>query len=315
MQLVTVDQCGGTVGAILSDGSILDLRRFARKETLEQWLPSTMIGLLEGGEPALALVRAMIERAEAGDLAQLSASHAILAADTPLLAPVPEPRLLLAVGLAYKSHLAEMAGTPAPPHPTAFLKSPASIAGPDAPLRLPPQADAHVDFEGELALVFGRHCHNVDAGEALACIAGITVANDFSARDWVKPVWEAKQPWEARLTWEVNVMGKQFPGFTALGPALTLMPGLAGVEDLRLSTRLNGELMQDALISDMIFPLGEVVAHFARWYSFRPGDVILTGTPAGVGIGRKPPRMLGAGDRIEVSIDTVGRLATPVVAA
>ncbi len=276
-----------------------------------------MIPLLRGGRQGLDVVRAMVERHTAHTPDEHAAAleqGEVLAAGTRLLAPVPNPGLILAVGLNYHSHLKEMAGTPQPAHPSAFLKSPASVSHPNARLHLPAQAPHQVDYEGELAVIFGRACYQVSAGDALDYVAGYTVANDLSARDWVKPVWEARQPWEARLTWEVNIMGKQLPGFTALGPDLLTVEEVPDASAMRLTTILNGNVMQDALVSDMIFPIGEQIAHFSRWYAFQPGDVLLTGTPAGVGVGRKPPVFLREGDSIEIRIEPIGTLTTHCIA-
>jgi 2-keto-4-pentenoate hydratase/2-oxohepta-3-ene-1,7-dioic acid hydratase in catechol pathway len=217
---------------------------------------------------------------------------------------------MVAAGLAYRSHLAEMANTPAPAHPTAFMKSPASISGPEEKVSLPTLAREHVDYEGELACVFGRTCYNVPASEALSYLAGYTAANDLSARDWAKSVWAATAPWDARITWEVNIMGKQFPGFTALGPVLTTTDEIPDPSLLKLRTTVNGQVMQAAPVSDLIFPIPEVISYLSRWYEFAPGDVLLTGTPAGVGIGRKPPVFLKEGDVVSVEIDRIGCLTT-----
>jgi 2-keto-4-pentenoate hydratase/2-oxohepta-3-ene-1,7-dioic acid hydratase in catechol pathway len=308
---------GGDVGAELRSGERLALRGAARAGTAEAWLPASLPALLSAGEEGLTLARRIVERVEGLDLAsldELRAQGALRPAGAALAAPV-QPRLIVAAGLAYRSHLAEMAGTPAPPHPTGFLKSPHSVTGPRAVLRLPPQAREQVDYEGELALVFGRLCHGVSAAEAMRCVAGVTVANDLSARDWVRDVWSAETPWEARRTWEVNLMGKQFDGFTPLGPVLLTLDEVPRLEDLRLLTRLNGRVVQDAPVGDLIFPLAETVAHFARWYRFEPGDVLLTGTPAGVGAGRKPPLFLRDGDLVEVEVAPVGCLANRIAAA
>jgi acylpyruvate hydrolase len=316
MLLVTIDDApGGSAGAQLASGEILHLGRAAESGTIEAWLPSSVMGILVGGPEGLAVAERLAARHEAMGQASLTpkrAQGALLPPDTRLLAPVPSPGMILAAGLAYRSHLAEMSGTPTPTHPTAFLKSPSSISGPGATVTLPPQAPDHVDYEGELAIVIGRGCHAVDAEAAMQCIAGYTIANDLSARDWLKEVWAAEKPWQARQTWEVNIMGKQLPGFTALGPAIATVGRINDPNPLRLVTRVNGAMMQDASISDMIFPIGETIAYFSRWYRFRPGDVLLTGTPAGVGVGRKPPVFLRAGDRVDVSIDRIGTLTTHV---
>lgn len=314
MQLVTIDDVpSGSAGARLRSGEILHLARAATPESLEAWIPGSLIEILEGGREAIDLIRGVVERVERLSETQrdgLRNRATLLPGRTPLRAPITRPSLIVAAGLAYRSHLAEMANTPAPAHPTAFLKSPTSISGPDAKVLLPLRAKEHVDFEGELACVFGRSCHNVAASEALTYLAGYTAANDLSARDWAKSVWAATAPWDARITWEVNIMGKQFPGFTALGPVLTTTDDIPDPAELKLCTRVNGQVMQSAPVSDLIFPIAEVISYLSQWYQFRPGDVLLTGTPAGVGIGRKPPVFLKEGDVVSVDIDRIGSLTT-----
>ncbi len=312
MKLVTLNLgTHGQLGALLPGGELLHLGRAAVQGSLEAWLPNSVRGVLEAGEEGLAIARRIVARAGAADNAgqeALRRSGALLPGDSPLLAPVPDARLVLAAGLAYKSHLAEMSGTPTPTQPTGFLKSPHSIGHPGAAISLPIDAPDMVDYEGELALVFGRRCHRVSAQDAMACIAGCTVANDVSARDWVQAVWSAESPWQARQTWEVNIMGKQFPGFTALGPCLTTLDELQSIPALRLTTRLNGSVLQSAPISDLIFALEDTIAHFSRWYEFLPGDILLTGTPAGVGVGRKPRLFMKHNDVVEVEIEGIGCL-------
>lgn len=312
MKLLTIDNIpGGTPGVLLANGDILNLRLAGRGGSLERWLPSSVRGILQAGPEGLAVVRGIVERIEALDAAQrdsLRRRGVISGAETLLLAPLPEPRLIVAAGLAYRSHLAEMSGTPPPPHPTGFMKSPHSITGPNEPVQLPPQADSHLDYEGELAVVFGRSCHAVSPDSAMEYVAGYCVANDLSARDWVREVWSAQTPWDARRTWEMNIMGKQFSGFTPLGPVLLTADEVPDPGELRIVTRLNGRVLQDAPVSDLIFSLAETIAWFSRWYRFEPGDVLLTGTPAGVGVGRKPPLFMTDGDLVEIEIDRIGTL-------
>ena len=314
MQLVTIDNVpGGSPGARLRSGEILHLARASTAGTLEAWLPASIMGILDGGPAALEVIRRMIDRVEtlSGDQrAHLRDDGAVLPPATQLLSPIPNPRLIVAAGLAYKAHLAEMAGTPAPAHPTAFMKAASSLSAPNARVGLPPQADSFVDYEGELACVFGRHCHNVPAETALSYLAGYTIANDLSARDWAKATLAATDPWVARLTWEVNIMGKQLPGFTALGPVLTTVDEIPDPSALHLTTRLNEKVMQSASVSDLIFPIAETISFLSRWYTFQPGDILLTGTPAGVGIGRKPPVFIHSGDTVAVSVDRIGTLTT-----
>lgn len=313
MQLVTIDDTRtGSVGAKLTSGEILHLGRAARSGCIEAWLPNTVRELLEAGDDGLEVARTIVDRAERaqGREREELLERGALRTTAPLLPPIPNPSLIVAAGLSYRSHLQEMAGTPSPPHPTAFLKSPTSVSAPGKVVRLPPQASTCVDYEGELACVFGKTCHNVAEEDALSYLAGYTAANDVSARDWVGAVWSAEKPWEARLTWEVNIMGKQMPGFTPLGPVLTTVDDIPDPSALRLSTRVNGQTVQDAPVSDLIFSIPRMIAHFSRWYTFRPGDVLLTGTPAGVGVGRRPRLFMKDGDLVEVQIDRIGTLAT-----
>ncbi|WP_394839063.1 fumarylacetoacetate hydrolase family protein [Pendulispora rubella] len=318
MKLVTIDSVrGGAPGALLASGEVLHLGKAARAEGLEAWLPSTMRALLAGGVEGANVVRRILSRVDSAsedEKCALRARGIITDARTPCLAPVPDPSLILAAGLSYRSHLREMHGTPAPPHPTAFLKAPSSVAAPESSLRLPPQAPNCVDFEGELACIFDRPCHHVSREDALSYVAGYTAANDISARDWVGGVWSATEPWPARLSWEVNIMGKQMPGFTPLGPVLTTADEIPDPRDLQLVTRVNGVIMQSAPVSDLLFELAEMIAHFSHWYTFQPGDVLLTGTPAGVGVGRTPRAFLRAGDIVEVEISQIGILRTHIAA-
>ncbi|MBC2662773.1 fumarylacetoacetate hydrolase family protein [Novosphingobium flavum] len=312
MKLITIDDVpGGSPGAMLDNGEMLHLRRSAREGTIEAWLPGSVAAILAAGPEGVEAAAGIAKRAEALDedgRARLRSNGALLPATMRLLPPIPRPGLIVAAGLAYRSHLEEMSGTPAPPHPTGFMKSPTSLSATGQTLLLPRGATERVDFEGELAIIFGRHCHDIAEDEAFDYVAGYAVANDFSARDWVEAVWQATAPWEARLTWEVNIMGKQMPGFTALGPCIVTKDDIPDPTALRLTTEINGKVMQDALVSDLIFPLARSIAHFSRWYSFAPGDVLLTGTPAGVGVGRKPQVFMRDGDEIEVRIDRIGAL-------
>jgi acylpyruvate hydrolase len=312
MKLVTIDNTAqGSAGAVLRSGEILHFGKAAQPGTVETWIPASIRAILEAGDQGMALVRQLVERVQAATPAvhgALREQGALLPAQTRLLAPVPNPRLIVAAGLAFKSHLAEMAGTATPPHPTAFMKSVHSVVGPEAILQVPSHASAHVDYEGELAVVFGKTCHRVSQADALSHVAGYCAANDVSARDWVRAVWSATEPWQARLTWEVNIMGKQFDSFTPLGPVLTTVEEIADINTHRITTRLNGAVMQHAPISDLIFPLAQSIAYFSNWYTFHPGDVLLTGTPAGVGVGRKPPVFMQPGDVIEIEVDGIGVL-------
>jgi acylpyruvate hydrolase len=319
MKLVTIDEGPhGTPGAILKSAEILRFARAADSGTLEAWIPETLRALLEAGKAGLSIVQELVDRVEAASDAErskLRAAGALTAStNTRLLTPIPEPRLIVCGGLNYHSHLKEMSGTPPPPRPTGFIKIASSITGPDAPINVPAQAPDMVDWEGEVACVIGRRCHNVAAADAMDYIAGYTVVNDISARDWVSDSFRATAPWDARLTWEVNIMGKQFAGFTAVGPVIVTADEIRDPNDLALQTRLNGEIVQNGNTSDVVFDFAASIAFYSRWYTFQPGDMISTGTPAGVGVGRKPPRFMRVGDTIEVEVSRIGVLRNTLVA-
>ena len=318
MKLVTIAEGpNGTPGALLESGEVLRFAGAAKAGTLEAWIPDTLRALLGAGSAGLATVRGLVERVEASptEAEALRNSGALTpSATTRLSTPVSEPRLILGAGSNFRSHLKEMAGSPVPPHPTGFAKVISSLPGPDAPVAIPAQCPGMVDWEGEFACVIGRVCHNVREQDAMEYVAGYTIVNDISARDWVGEVFAAVTPRDARLTWEVNVMGKQFPGFTAIGPVIVTSDEIANPNDLVLETRLNGEVVQHVNTGDVVFDFAASIAYFSRWYTFLPGDIITTGTPAGVGVGRKPPRFMQAGDTVEVEVSGIGVLRNKLTA-
>lgn len=221
-----------------------------------------------------------------------------------LLAPV-DPRAILCIGVNYRRHALEF-GTPIPQRPVLFMKPPAALQHPGAAIELPTAlASAQVDYEGELAVVIGRTCKNVQRDEALACVLGYTCANDVSARDW------QKRPELGGGQW---CRGKSFDTFAPLGPVLVTPQELPDPNALGLRTWLNGALVQDAHTSDMIFAVADLIAFLSGSSTLQPGTVILTGTPSGVGMAADPPRWLRPGDTVAVEIEGLGRLENPVVA-
>jgi 2-keto-4-pentenoate hydratase/2-oxohepta-3-ene-1,7-dioic acid hydratase in catechol pathway len=221
-----------------------------------------------------------------------------------LLAPV-DPRAILCIGVNYRRHALEF-GTPIPQRPVLFMKPPAALQHPGAAIELPTAlASAQVDYEGELAVVIGRTCKNVQRDEALACVLGYTCANDVSARDW------QKRPELGGGQW---CRGKSFDTFAPLGPVLVTPQELPDPNALGLRTWLNGALVQDAHTSDMIFAVADLIAFLSGSTTLQPGTVILTGTPSGVGMAADPPRWLRPGDTVAVEIEGIGRLENPVVA-
>jgi acylpyruvate hydrolase len=216
------------------------------------------------------------------------------------LAPVvPRPGKILCVGLNYAPHIREM-GRDLPEHPTLFAKYPEALIGPNDPLVLPEASDA-VDWEAELALVIGARVRKADEDEAAAAIAGFTVCNDVTVRDWQ---YRTKQ-------W---LQGKTFEATTPLGPLLVTPDELPGGTrpELAIRTIVGGEKMQEANTSELVFDPVALVRYVSTILTLQPGDVIATGTPGGVGHAHRPPRYLAAGDLLVTEIDGIGRCENTV---
>lgn len=218
-----------------------------------------------------------------------------------LLAPVV-PSSLLCMGLNYRKH-AEETGLYLPTYPMVFMKSPSSLLDPGQAIQLPRHLRSDkVDYEAELAVVIGRRCKNVSRENALDCVLGYTCANDISARDWQKEKGGGQ-----------FCRAKSFDTFCPLGPCLVTPdeitdPGVLGIRGI-----LNETVMQNSNTSDMVFDVPSLIAFLSGSSTLMPGTVILTGTPAGVGMAQKPYRWLKPGDTFGVEIDGIGILSNPVV--
>jgi acylpyruvate hydrolase len=217
---------------------------------------------------------------------------------TALAAVVPHPEKIFCAGLNYRRH-AEEAGLEIPEFPTLFSKHWRTLIGPTDQLVLPANSD-RVDWEGELGVIVGRPCRMVGVEEAAAAIAGYTVINDISMRDWQRRT----------LQWH---QGKNFEASTPVGPHLVTLNELDDPEGLRLTTSLDGETVQDSSTADLIFSAPELVAYISQFITLVPGDLIATGTPSGVGGARKPPVFLSSGQTLRTEIADVGQIVTPVV--
>ncbi|MCH8528274.1 MAG: fumarylacetoacetate hydrolase family protein [Kiritimatiellae bacterium] len=217
------------------------------------------------------------------------------------LPPVPAP-VVFAIGVNYRAHAEEM-NQPFPSHPVVTMKNPAAVTAHLSPVMLPRfLASDQVDYEVELAVVIGKRCKNILPENALDYVAGYTVANDISARDWQK-IYSGGQ-------W---VKGKSFDTFCPLGPVLVTPDEIPDPDNLPMGMDLNGERMQASNTADMIFSVRELIAFLAGSTTLLPGTVILTGTPPGVGAARKPPVYLKTGDRLLTWIDGIGVLENPVL--
>jgi acylpyruvate hydrolase len=281
MRFVTID---GRIHALT--GAFEDAGTRAIDLAQHSWLPAEPAAFFAaGGLDAAAQVIADVARSEGVAL------HGVT------LDPiVPQPRMVWAVGLNYRAHAAET-GRPLPEFPTLFVKSPGSVIAHEQDIVVPPHV-REPDYEGEVAVVIGRVARDVGEDDALAHIAGVTVAHDVSARD--------HQFVTGQFSWS-----KSFDTFCPIGPAL-VTPDEVDVSALPLETRLNDEVVQSSNTSDLVFSIPKLVAWISQGLTLVPGDLILTGTPDGVGAARTPPRFLRDGDVVDISVGGVGTLRNRV---
>ncbi|HEY2337251.1 MAG TPA: fumarylacetoacetate hydrolase family protein [Burkholderiales bacterium] len=264
-------------------------------------LPATIKGILEAN--ALSRVRKLIK----------SRKHRIPRKKARLLPPIQNPALLLSVGMNYHEHLEEMK-TPVPEKPAAFTKSVASIIASGQPIVLPPAHPGMVDWEGEFTVVIGKAGHRIPAAKALDHVAGYTIANDVSARDWVAPIFASAGVMGPIHAWEHNLLGKMMPTFCPMGPCIATKDEVPDPDNVQIVTRLNGTVMQDANTDDLVFSVVKLIEYYSQFYRFLPGDCITTGSPSGVGYGRNPKVFMKPGDTISVEVKGVGILSNPVKA-
>jgi len=256
-------------------------------------LPATLAGLLKAGPAAMEKAKAAVAAAT---------GNALHAADAvKLLPPIPEPAKIICIGLNYVDHAAESPYEGLPKLPVVFGRYANSLVAAGDPM-IAPRNSAEFDWEGELVAVIGKTARHVSKDDALDYVAGYSVFNDGSIRDFQ---FHSHQ-------W---IVGKTFDGTGGFGPDFVTADELpAGAKGLRLVTRVNGAVMQDASTDDMIFDIATLVSYLSSAFTLSPGDVIVTGTPAGVGFARKPPVFLKAGDICEVEIEKVGLLRNPIIA-
>ncbi|MBX7233181.1 MAG: fumarylacetoacetate hydrolase family protein [Caldilineales bacterium] len=288
MKLITFVHEGNTrLGALATvNGSerVYDLNR------LEPRLPGDMLALLEAGPPALDLAR----RA----LAAASPSAGLDPTRVTLKAPIPRPGKIICIGQNYLAH-AQEANASAPPVPIIFAKFANTVIAHGEAIVIP-QAVQKPDYEGELGVVIGKRGRHIPQAQALDYVAGYLPLNDVSARDWQN----RSSQW---------VIGKTPDTFCPMGPALVTADEVPDVQNLWLRTTIGDEVLQEGHTSLMIFSVAHLIADMSRVMTLEPGDVIATGTPAGIGAARTPPRWLRPGDVVQIEIEKVGLLENPVV--
>jgi 2-keto-4-pentenoate hydratase/2-oxohepta-3-ene-1,7-dioic acid hydratase in catechol pathway len=301
--------------AIIGD-EVLDLPAFAGPGSFR---PASITHIVAGGDDALDAVRAMVGKVEGrsdSENDRLRETGVLAPLDgTVMTAPFPSPALLFFTGGNYRAHIDEVSKRTGmkiepPKTPIGFIKNSHTVIGPGDAIVLPAQHPDMIDFEIEFAFVVGRPCHNIREDEAADCIAGYTLVNDISARDWNE---SAKRD-DGTLDLTMPTFGKQFPTFTPMGPTFVTADEIPDPYDVALCLKLNGEVMQDAKTDDLLFGFGRILSYFSGFFSFRPGDVITTGSPPGVGFARDPAVFLRPGDEVEISASGIGSMTNPVVA-
>lgn len=282
MRIVSFELAGAARLGVVCGDAVIDLALAAPE------LPHELGALLRRDGLAAA--------AAAAKAAPATAQRSL--ADVRLLPPVGNPGKIVCLGLNYVDHAAE-GGHAKPTYPSLFLRCTTSLCGHGQPI-LRPRCSTALDYEAELVAVVGRKARHVGRGEALGVIAGYSCFNDGSVRDYQRKTGQ----------WTI---GKNFDATGGFGPwfvsADELPPGATG---LAIRSRLNGQVMQDANTRDMIFPVDETVALLTECMTLEPGDLLVMGTPAGVGYARKPPVWMKAGDTIEVEIEGIGTLSNPI---
>ena len=256
-------------------------------------LPESMLDLLADGPKALDAARAAAARA-------FSEGVGVIATDqVRLLAPLPRPGKIFGIGLNYRDH-AQETGNPIPEVPIVFSKAATAVIGPGAAIEIPP-ASALIDYEGELAVVIGRPAKRVSRRDALQYVAGYTVMNDVTARDY-----------QARSG---HCVAKSFDTFAPMGPVLVTADEIGDPSTLDLRTIVSGQEMQHSRTSNLIFDVPALIEYISAGVTLEPGDIITTGTPAGVGYRREPRRFLKPGDTVRIEISNIGALENPVISA
>lgn len=282
MRLVTFENDASARLGVLAGDEIADLSGLAGA-------PVSLFDLLQAGGDAVASVKPLLEKAPRLPLSGVN-----------LLPVIPRPGKIICLGLNYAEHAAE-GGREKPDYPNFFMRSATTLIGHGAAIPRP-RVSEQLDFEAELAAIIGRRVpRHVAKADALSYVAGYACFNDVSVRDYQRrtPQW---------------TIGKNFDGTGPFGPAFVTADELPqGATGLKIESRLNGKVMQSANTRDMIFPVDETIMLLSECMTLEPGDVLVMGTPAGVGFARTPPVWMKAGDTIEVEIEGVGLLSNPVV--
>jgi 2,4-didehydro-3-deoxy-L-rhamnonate hydrolase len=271
-------------------GRLIDLN------AAEPAVPGDMLGFIQAGPHAQGLASSVLQRSTT---LQKAATYPL--AEVKLLAPIPRPGKILCSGINYRSHLDENPNARLPEEPFFFAKMPSVVIGPGEPI-LYPRRTKQLDYEIEFAAVIGRRMASAPESDVMGSIFGYTIVHDVSARD--------VQFKDSQIT-----LGKNFDSFCPIGPCVVTADEIPHPADVRLRTYLNGEIMQEGSTADWLFSLPQLLSFLSHIMALEPGDVVTTGTPAGVGLFRRPPLFLKPGDVVRLEAEGIGVLENPVVAA
>lgn len=293
MRLVSYEQDGRLLPGFVIEGSVFDAQALLQRRGVELGAGElTMPSLLAAFAGRLPSLASILENPHDVADARVGGTPYVR-----LGPPVPNPGKVLCVGLNYNDHLTET-GRALPSHPDIFAKFASTLIGPSDDIRLAEVTD-NLDFEGELAVVIGKSVRNAGPGAALDAVAGLMVLNDVTARDL-----------QYRGTqW---IPGKCVDDSTPCGPWIVTLDEIPDPQDLNLTTWVNDQVVQHSNTRYMIFPIAEIVSYISGFLTLQPGDVIATGTPAGIGAKREPPMWLRPGDHVRVEIEQVGSLSNAI---
>jgi 2-keto-4-pentenoate hydratase/2-oxohepta-3-ene-1,7-dioic acid hydratase in catechol pathway len=299
--------------AVVTGDDVLDLVLAGDVIPLARFVPAEMRRLLGGGAEGLNVIRRVLALGAAGKARDdLRAAGALLAfADAKLAPVVPDPNIILSGSMNSRGHLHEM-NDPIPELPSAFEKTRSALAACGDDILRPPGHEHMIDWEGEFCIVLGARCHRVPEEEAMQYVAGYTLMNDISAREYVLPFVTARGAAPIAQAWERNVLGKNFPTFCPVGPVIATPDEFPASFDYHMETLVNGEVMQSSTKADLVFGPAQMLSYYSNFHIFEPGDIISMGSPPGVGMARRPQVFLQPGDVVEVRVPEIGTLINKI---
>lgn len=279
---------------VKKEDAVWDVLKIQQQLQVLPTFPSTIIDGISLGFDFVEQTRKLVDAAQKSENAS---EFKLTFTEIEWLSPIPRtPKNILCIGKNYNEHAIEMGAAGSPEHIMVFTKSPTAIEADEATLPIHADKTEMLDYEGELAVVIGKRGQNIPKGMAYDYVFGYTIGNDITARDLQQ---KHKQ----------FFLGKSLDGTCPLGPYLVSKDEIPDPQNLSVVTKVNGEVRQNGSTKDMTYPVAEIIATVSKYVTLEPGDIILTGTPDGVGKGMTPPTYLKAGDEVKVSIEGIGTLA------